>query len=413
MRHSLVVLAAVAVAMMTASPQSALALDQDDLDTLSRHGAASFEAFAKFGDVGETLSHIGSSKFSGTGSQRRAMSRQVDSAMQPWRDASAAAKGSLSYKLVPSAMLATDIATSFIAPTMEGDIRGAMSGAVNIAVAPTVVGSFTAIGTGAGAMFGSFVPVVGNALGGMVGGAVGTVVGGYISAYAYDKYVKEMVSKAVEGGIAAVFDTSPLQQAMQAKQAFLHENASPEVKAEWDRMNAVSRSFGGGEGQVLDWERLPYIVEQKPVVPDRQQQAALPQAPALPPMTRFEIRISSGSGGATVDDCRIDGEQVSCVSRWENPPSWLVSYSGAFTGRLSGATVTGTTTSHITNRNARGCIANEDYSGPLVIELNSGGVVHLQAGPIQRRTVFSGACSGANSGSSKTNRATAQWRVLE
>jgi hypothetical protein len=241
------------------------AVDQDDLDTLSRHGAASFEAFAKFGEVGETLRDMRTSDFVGigTGSQKRDMARRANRAIEPWRKASASAKNNLSYKLVPSAMLATDIATSFIAPSMEGDIRGAVSGAVNIAVAPSVVGTFTAIGTGAGAVLGSFVPVVGNALGGVVGGAVGTVAGGYISAYAYDKYVKELVARAVEGGIAAVFDTSPLQQAMQARQAFLHRNASPEVKAEWDRMNAVSRSFGGGESQVLDWERLPYVIERK------------------------------------------------------------------------------------------------------------------------------------------------------
>ncbi len=256
------------------------ALDQDDLDTLSRHGAASFEAFSKFGEVGEKLTDISSGKFLGlglTGSQRRAMSSRVNAAMEPWRNASAAAKSSLSYRLVPSAMLATDIATSFIAPSMEGGIRGAVSGAVNIAVAPTVVGAFTALGTGAGTLVGSFVPVVGNAVGGMVGGAIGTAVGGYISAYAYDKYVKELVNRAVEGGFVAVFDTAPLQQAMQARQAFLHQNASPEVKAEWDRMNAASRSFSGGEGQVLDWERLPYIVEQRPTGPASSAATPLPQ----------------------------------------------------------------------------------------------------------------------------------------
>jgi hypothetical protein len=179
----------------------------------------------------------------------------------------------------------------------------------------------------------------------------------------------------------------------------------------------VSLSFGSGEAQVLDWERVPYIVTPKqPLAPSpdkQQQQAALPPATSLPPMTRFEIRISSGSGGGTVDDCRIDGEQVNCVSRWENPPSWLVSYTGTFTGRLSGATLTGTTTSHITNRDVSGCIANEDYKGPVVSVLNAGGVVKLRAGPIQRRSTFSGTCSGASSGSNGPNDATAQWRVLE
>ncbi|MHB1109880.1 MAG: hypothetical protein ACYCZU_06145, partial [Devosia sp.] len=66
-------------------------------------------------------------------------------------------------------------------------------------------------------MVGSFIPVVGTALGGMVGGAIGTVAGGFITSFAYDKYVKELVGKGVETGLAAVFDTDPLGQAMLAR----------------------------------------------------------------------------------------------------------------------------------------------------------------------------------------------------
>jgi len=402
MRHRLALLAATALAMLLAS-SPALALDQEDLDTLSRHGAASFEAFAKFGDVGETLTHIGSSKFSGTGSQRRAMARQVDNAMQPWRDASAAAKGSLSYKLVPSAMLATDIATSFIAPTMEGDIRGAVSGAVNIAVAPTVVGSFTAIGTGAGAMLGSFVPVVGNALGGMVGGAVGTVAGGYISAYAYDKYVKELVSKAVEGGIAAVFDTSPLQQAMQARQAFLHENASPEVKADWDRMNAVSRSFGGGEGQVLDWERLPYVVTPMLPTPDAEQQAAL--GDGLP--ASFVLNQSTQTNYPL--NCTIKDAQVTCSGQHSQGSGTTLTISLA--GTVSGNTLE--VENFTVFEAATGCTSRAEYRGRDKIVLEAGGRAAISGSHTATQTLRGVPCPTGPTTWSNSYSGVGTWRAVK
>lgn len=140
--------------------------------------------------------------------------------------------------------------------------------------------------------------------------------------------------------------------------------------------------------------------------------ALSPQQQATPPMKRFEVRIGSGGGGATVSDCRVNGVEVTCTSRWENPPPELKAFTGKFTGRLLGATLTGTTTSHLeTLKN--GCLATEDYSGPATYVLNPGGTAALRAGPIQRQSKFNGGCSGASSGSSGIMEATVNWRKLD
>jgi hypothetical protein len=396
-------------AILCVASHPAHALDQDDLENLSRHGEASAEAFVRFGNVGETLTRISSSKFGGiglTGSQRREMSRRVEAAMQPWRDASAAAKGGLSYKVLPHAFTLADEGMAMIGQLAELDLRGATGTAVSVAVEPATVGTFTAIGTGAGAMLGSFVPVVGNALGGVVGGAVGTVVGGYISAYAYDKYVKELVARAVEGGVAAVFDTSPLQQAMQARQAFLHRNAPPEVKAEWDRMNAVSRSFGGGEGQVLDWERLPYVIERKPAEPPPsatsptpEQQAALTTGNVLAGVRKFKIgdevwEIRDGFAAYRVERNQGDVRQVETAH-----------------GSVSINLIKGTITRHYEVSGIRGCQSIFRETIPFVFAFSAENVSgELKAGPVE---VLSDSCGRGWAKATEPRKFTYPWQRIE
>ncbi|MDP1582722.1 MAG: hypothetical protein Q8M18_04755, partial [Bradyrhizobium sp.] len=119
------------------SAHEARALDQDDRESLSRHGEASAEAFKTFGDVGETLTHISSSKFEGTGSQRRMKSQRLDAALEPWKKASASAKSSLSYKVLPHAFTVADEGMSMLGAAIEGDYRGAMGTAVSVAVEPS------------------------------------------------------------------------------------------------------------------------------------------------------------------------------------------------------------------------------------------------------------------------------------
>ncbi|ADZ70258.1 hypothetical protein [Polymorphum gilvum] len=244
----------------------AYALEQDDLDSLSRHLAASGEAAARFGEVGETLTNLGKNSFAGagTGSQKRDLARRANAALDPWRRASAATKASLPYKVAPHAFMVSDVITSVMAPGIEGDYRGATSNAVNIAVSVQAVGGgvalFGAIGSGVGATLGSFIPVVGTAFGGMVGGAIGKVAGGYIAATGYDLYVKEAVGQGVDAGLSCLFDTDPLSQARQARQEFLRAKAAADLLPRWEALHAVGRDFGGGETELVGPGGLPRVL---------------------------------------------------------------------------------------------------------------------------------------------------------
>ena len=319
-------------------PQPALALDQDDRQSLSRHGEASVEAFAKFGDVGETLTHINSGKFGGTGSQRREMSRRVDAALEPWRNASQSAKSSLSYKVLPHAFTVADEGMSILGAAIEGDYRGAMGIAVSVAVEPSATAAaasvFGAIGTGAGMVVGSFIPVVGTAGGAMVGGAIGTVAGGYISSFAYDKYVKDHVGKGVEAGLAGLFDDTKLHEAMMARDAFLREQGADDLKAAWSQLRMVSKDFNPAGVELVGPGSTPYIVPPKPPLPDTQQEAALP--PAIGALLPENLQLL---GGMTPNNCSIANDQMRCEHSWSLGNS---QWHRQFTGTVSGSTVIGT-----------------------------------------------------------------------
>jgi len=351
----------------------ALALEQDDLDSLSRHLGATAEAASKFGEVGETLTHISSGQFSGTGSQKRAMARRVDAAMQPWRNASAATKGSLPYKVAPPAFMVSDVATGIVAPMMEGDVRGALGSAVNIGVAPTVTGAgaslFGAIGTGTGAVVGSFIPVVGTAVGSMVGGAVGTVAGGYISAFAYDKYIKDLVGKAVEGGIAGVLDDTPLHQAMMARDTFLREQAADDLKAAWQDLRMVSASFNPEGTELMGGGAMPYIVAPKAPVPspDAQQQAALPPPTVGDLLTGVKKIMLEGP---TV--CTIDNGLVNCTQPPANIGPAVRQISRSLSGIVTGNTLELTLRDVFEARDAK-CTVTTVYQGQYQVVLEAGG----------------------------------------
>ncbi|MDP1730108.1 MAG: hypothetical protein Q8L54_02810, partial [Devosia sp.] len=297
------------------SASAAPARDGDIVDTLSRFIGAGNEAVQQFGAAGETLVHIGGGTFAGagTGSVKRGLARRWDAALEPWRQASRTTRDSLPYRLAPHALLVSDIATSLVAPALEGDMRGAVGNAVNMAVSPAVTGAgvslFGAIGSGAGAAVGSFIPVVGTAAGAMVGGAIGTVAGGFIASFAYDKYVKELVGKGVEAGIAGVFDTDPLRQAMLARDAFLRGQAQGELRQAWEGLRMVSQDFDPGQSvELVGPGTTPYIV-----VP-REPETTLPEPGAagdlLAGVKTFVLNQNSEMNHPVV--CTIDDGQVSC-----------------------------------------------------------------------------------------------------
>ncbi len=114
-------------------------------------------------------------------------------------------------------------------------------------------------------------------------------------------------------------------------------------------------------------------------------------------------------------DCRRQGQAIDCTTRWESPPDWLDSYTGTFTGSLSGLTATGTTTTHLEGHSPAdsSCTYFEDYSGPATFTFNPDGTVSGRAGPNQRQTTNTGSCPGSNSGMTPgPNEVSGSWKAI-
>lgn len=140
-------------------------------------------------------------------------------------------------------------------------------------------------------------------------------------------------------------------------------------------------------------------------------------SPAPPPTTGRSnskglpqhFGINHGAGG--VSDCRATGDSITCTESWKTDTD---SYTGEFTGKLSGLTLTGTRTTHRTGHSPGdpGCIIDEIYSGPVTYVFSPDGSATFTAGPNQRRTTFSGSCSGSNSGATEVMKGTATWSPM-
>ncbi len=210
-------------------------------------------------------------------------------------------------------------------------MRGAVSGAAAIAVGGKVTAGgaalFGEVGSVAGGVVGSFFPVIGNIAGSVVGGAVGTAAGGFIAAFGYDKYIKDYVAQGV-AGIVSVFDTAPLDEAMQAKRAFLWETMSPEERAQLQSFNRRE------EVTLLDFGTLPYVPVPKQPAPDAQQQAALPPG-GVDNLLAGARRIVLD--GPTI--CTIDNGQVNCTPPPVNTGPGLSVLSHSLSGVVAGDTL--------------------------------------------------------------------------
>lgn len=135
-------------------------------------------------------------------------------------------------------------------------------------------------------------------------------------------------------------------------------------------------------------------------------------ATALPPMKHFRI---GGDVYGPVQDCRADGDSVTCTSSWDKPYQ-ADSYSGTIIGTLSGPVLTGTSTTHQTGHDATdpSCLWQTETSGPITYHFRPDGTVAIRQGPGRWQTIHSGSCSGTDSGTDDSPaEATATWTALE
>ena len=260
----------IAVAILSAAASAALAqeppslraapdpgaLAQEQRDIAGRWLGATDAAIQSAGKAGGTLTNIATGKFDGL-----------------------------------SKTIAVADAASTLGAASAGDVRGTVSGAAAIAVGGKVTAGgaalFGEIGAVTGGAVGSFFPVIGNIAGSIVGGAVGTAAGGFIAAFGYDKYLKDYVTRGT-AGIMSVFDKALLNEAMEAKRAFLWATMAPEERAQL-------QAFKPEEVALLDFGTLPYVpvlkqpAPQAPAMPLPQDQAALTTGNVLAGVRKFSI----------------------------------------------------------------------------------------------------------------------------
>ncbi len=136
-------------------------------------------------------------------------------------------------------------------------------------------------------------------------------------------------------------------------------------------------------------------------------------APSLPPMKRFRI---GGEGYGPVVDCTLTGDAVTCAGSWDDPYQ-ADTYSGSFTGTLSGLTMTGTSTTTQTGHDANDpdCFWRMETSLPVTYTFSLQGTVIARSGPGQWRKTNSGSCSGTESGTGtgEAESGPTQWTVVE
>jgi hypothetical protein len=369
--------------------------DYSALDNLSLFLGSTHEAVQRFGDLGETLANVRKGDFAGvgTGSTRRGLARGWNEWFGSLRGASAATKQSLPVTIAPHAFLASEVTTSVIAPLTEWDVRGATAGVVNVAVSTTAVGGgvalFGAAGAGVGATLGSFVPVIGTAAGGIVGGAIGTVAGGFIAASGYEIYVKQLVSDAVEGGIASVLDVAPLTQAMRAREERLRLQAALDLKPEWEKLHMLSEDFDMSSVELVS----PPTIFYQPGAPGADDVPPTPPEPVtLAGLSGIAMKIWDAENAQypVSSTCTISGSTFRCRgnSVFEN---WVTKTT--FDGQIAGNTVTGLL-KYTTQINAQDCM--QTWAGQVRehYEFNQDGTLRAESEPHNFRLTFS-SCDGA------------------
>lgn len=132
----------------------------------------------------------------------------------------------------------------------------------------------------------------------------------------------------------------------------------------------------------------------------------------LPPMKHFQI---GGDSYGPVQDCHVVDAAVTCTASWDQPYQ-ADTYTGSFTGTLSGMTMTGTWTTRQTGHDAKDprCRWQTETSVPTTFQFSLDGTVVDRSGPGQWRTTHSGSCSGEESGTSSASEGgSSAWKVLE
>lgn len=118
-----------------------------------------------------------------------------------------------------------------------------------------------------------------------------------------------------------------------------------------------------------------------------------------------------------IEECRVNGDKVSCTMRLDAMPDNYEFWTGGFTGTLSGLTLTGIlTTQQIFHlKDDPSCRTVQRRSGPATYEFSLDGTVVMGEGLMQYEIENSGSCPGSGSftGQQWGGQGTGTWSAIE
>ena len=125
---------------------------------------------------------------------------------------------------------------------------------------------------------------------------------------------------------------------------------------------------------------------------------------ALPKHFRID---SEGS----VEECRRDGDRVTCTTQLDPLPDNYDSWTGCVTGTQSGLTLTGTFTVHevLHQGDDPNCRTEQRRSGPVTYDFSLDGTVVMGEGLMHYESKSSGSCPDSYSGQQWGGQGTGRW----
>lgn len=127
-------------------------------------------------------------------------------------------------------------------------------------------------------------------------------------------------------------------------------------------------------------------------------------AASLP--NRFTVTVK-GLG----DDCRRDGDSVTCTTTLNPLPDGIDTYDGTVTGTLSGMTMTGTRTFNDAGHQPTdpSCGWTMESSDPVTMRFSPDGTVTMKQGPGTTRQSTSGSCHGTGEFDTPASESSGTW----
>jgi len=196
--------------------------------------------------------------------------------------------------------------------------------------------------------------------------------------------------------------------------------AAAEQPAEQETMPAVEAKKVAAAEQPAEQEALPAAKSKKVTASLSRRETVQEEVaddakgPSLKGMKHFVLHTGGAAG--YIEDCYIDGSDVTCKGNFVKQPLALKSYDSTFIGKISGSVIKGKA---ISIKIAAGtgsdshCESTEENNWPMIIKLGANNEAEIETGTAKAITTITGSrgCSGTAENSFPANKMTMKWRA--